>query len=80
MHVKLSPSNQNEDQLMHEPIENRSWSKAEHNIQLICFSLSVISLLVTRRKNAFEMGAYFKEGYTNLVDRMGLHSRTGVSS
>ena len=30
---------------------------------------------LARRKNAFELGAYFKEGYTNLVDRMGLHSK-----
>ena len=30
---------------------------------------------LARRNNAFELGAYFKEGYTNLVDRMGLHSK-----
>ena len=44
-------------------------------LAILSDSFGEVKAELARRKNAFEMGAYFKEGYTNLVDRMGLHSK-----
>ena len=44
-------------------------------LAILSDSFGEVKAELARRKNAFELGAYFKEGYTNLVDRMGLHSK-----
>ena len=44
-------------------------------LAILSDSFGEVKAELARRKNAFEMGAYFKEGYVNLIDRMGLHSR-----
>ena len=44
-------------------------------LAILSDSFGEVKAELARRKNAFEMGSYFKAGYTNLVDRMGLHSR-----
>ena len=44
-------------------------------LAILSDSFGEVKAELARRKNAFEMGAYFKEGYTNLVDRMGLHTK-----
>ena len=44
-------------------------------LAILSDSFGEVKAELARRKNAFEMGAYFKGGYTNLIDRMGLHTK-----
>ena len=44
-------------------------------LAILSDSFGEVKSELARRKNAFEMGAYFKGGYTNLIDRMGLHTK-----
>lgn len=44
-------------------------------LAILSDSFGEVKAELARRKNAFEMGTYFKEGYTNIIDRMGLHTR-----
>jgi len=44
-------------------------------LAILSDSFGEVKAEIARRKNAFEMGEYFREGYVNLIDRMGLHTR-----
>ena len=44
-------------------------------LAILSDSFGEVKAEIARRKNAFEMGEYFKAGYTNFIDRMGLHTR-----
>ena len=44
-------------------------------LAILSDSFGEVKAELARRKNAFEMGAYFKKGYTSLIDRMGLHTK-----
>ena len=44
-------------------------------LAILSDSFGEVKAELARRKNAFEMGAYFKGGYTNLIDRIGLHTK-----
>ncbi len=44
-------------------------------LAILSDSFGEVKAELARRKNAFELGAYFKGGYTNLIDRMGLHTK-----
>ena len=44
-------------------------------LAILSDSFGEVKAEIARKKNAFEMGEYFKEGYVNFIDRMGLHTR-----
>ena len=44
-------------------------------LAILSDSFGEVKAELARRKNEFEIGDYFKQGYIRFIDKMGLHSR-----